>query len=106
MHYNIRRLRDMIQQLPADIHVGKKGLSAGLISEVKRRLKEQGYVKIRLLKSSLEVEKKDRKELAIRIAKLTNAKLIDIRGRTLVLVRNDVDLKELQRKVESKIIKV
>ncbi len=106
MHRGLRRLRDVIQQLPADVHVGKKGVSDGIINEIKRRLKEQGYVKVRLLKSSLQVEGKDRKELANYIAKKPGAKLIDIRGRTLVLIKNNVSYEKLWKTIESKIIKV
>ena len=71
----------------AHINVGKKGVTEEVINEIKRQLEEHKVVKVRLLKSCLEVEGKDRRELARIIAERTGARLIGIRGYTFVLYK-------------------
>ncbi|HIC99386.1 MAG TPA: hypothetical protein EYP08_07100, partial [Pyrodictiaceae archaeon] len=46
-----------IEYLPADVQIGKKGIYEGVLKEIDRRLKEKGVVKVRILKSALNVEK-------------------------------------------------
>ncbi len=82
-----RRIADLIQQMKPHVHIGKKGLSAEVISEVDRQLEEHEVIKVRFLKSALQVEKCSRKELARKLAEAVNAELIDIRGYTAVLYR-------------------
>ncbi|MET1101564.1 MAG: YhbY family RNA-binding protein [Pyrodictiaceae archaeon] len=71
----------------ADVIIGKSGISNGVINEIKRRLKEQGIVKVKVLKSGIKASGLDRKSLAREVATRVNAKLVDIRGRTFILVK-------------------
>lgn len=85
MKINLRRLKELVQQGPADVIVGKAGLSEGVIGEIKRRLELKGVIKVKFLKSALKTEGVDRKEIARRLAEKVDAIILDIRGRTAVL---------------------
>jgi RNA-binding protein len=85
MDPQLRRLKELVQQGPADVIIGKRGLWEGVIEEIKRRLKEKGVVKVRALKSAIKVTGMDRKELAKTVAEKVGALLLDVRGRTFVL---------------------
>ncbi len=72
---------------PADVIVGKKGVTSQVVDEIKRRLEKKGVLKIRLLKTAIEVEGQDRRQLARKIAELAGAELVGVRGRTLVIAK-------------------
>lgn len=101
-----KKLRNLGQQLPADINIGKHGLSERVVAEIKRRLKQKGIIKIRLLDSSLKAENTDRHTMALEIARRVGGLLIDVRGKTLVIIQRDVDPTKLLRYLESKVLKV
>ncbi len=103
---SIRRLRNLIQQLPADVRIGKNGISEGLINEIKRRLKTQGYVKVKILRNAPEIEFMNRKDIAKIVAEKCGGKLIDVRGKTFVLISPTIRLSNILRELEDKIIKV
>jgi len=90
----LRRLKEIVQQQPADVRVGKKGLTPSVIEEIKKRLKAKGIIKVKMLKSSLKVTGMDRVELAKKIAEAVNAQLLEVRGRTLVLYREERNVKK------------
>ncbi|MET1128138.1 MAG: YhbY family RNA-binding protein [Thermoproteota archaeon] len=81
------RLKEVVQQGPADVIIGKRGLPESVLKEIDRRLKEKGVVKVKALKSALKVTGLDRRTLAQTVAKRLNATLLDVRGRTFVLYR-------------------
>ena len=83
----LARLKEIVQQGPADVIIGKKGLSEGVLREIDRRLKEKGVVKVKALKSAIKVTGLDRKTLARTVAERLGALLLDVRGRTFVLYR-------------------
>ncbi len=66
------------------IRIGKNGLTEGLINEIKRQLKEHEVVKIRI-----GIKDQDRRELAKKVAEAVNAQLVEVRGYTFILMRND-----------------
>ncbi len=68
-----------------DIQLGKSGITEGFINEVKRRLKAQGVVKIRILRSYLRSGENNRREIARKVAEITGARLIEVRGNTFIL---------------------
>ncbi len=70
-----------------DVIVGKKGLTREVLREIDLRLKNKGIVKVKVLKTGLESEGIDRRELAKRVAEALHAKLMGVRGRTFVLYR-------------------
>ncbi len=73
---------------PADVLIGKKGLTDNVIAEIANRLKSKGVVKIKVLKKGLETVGLDRRTFAKKVSKLLGAKLAGIRGRTFVIYYN------------------
>ncbi len=71
----------------ADVIIGKNGITPGVLGEIKRRLKEQGVVKVKILKSGIRATSLGRREIAKKVADLTNSVLLEIRGRTFILYR-------------------
>jgi RNA-binding protein len=69
----------------ADVRIGKNGLTEGVLKEIERRLKDHKVVKIKI---GIDVE--DRREFARDVAKKLNAKLIEVRGYTFILAKEDV----------------
>ncbi|AWR98910.1 YhbY family RNA-binding protein [Metallosphaera hakonensis] len=68
----------------ADIRIGKMGLTEGVKDEIRRCLKDHGIVKVKLLDKSL-----DRWKTAEITARETESELVEVRGRTFILRRND-----------------
>lgn len=86
-NYNIRHLINRAKASHAEVRIGKKGITEEIINEIKKRLKNHKVVKIKI---GIEVD--DRKEFAKKIAELTEAKLIEVRGFTFILAKeNDSD---------------
>lgn len=73
----------------ADVIIGKQGLTNAVLEEIKRRLKKKKAIKVKLLKSAIEVMGMDRRSIAQKVAEAVNARLIGIRGRTFVILRED-----------------
>lgn len=71
--------------MEATTHVGKNGLTSSLIEEINRQLKDNKLVKIKLLKSAVEL--KPREEMARELAEKTKAELIEVKGNTVVLFK-------------------
>ncbi len=70
--------------LDATLHVGKSGMEP-VVEELKTQLKNKKMVKVKFLKTSfIEVGKK---ELAEKLANMTDSELIEIRGNTAVFRR-------------------
>ncbi len=76
-------------QRRSDVNIGKKGVTEELLREIKNRLKREGVVKVRILKSALEVTGLDRRSLAKLVADKLGARLVEVRGRTFILARID-----------------
>lgn len=70
--------------LDASINIGKSGIES-VVSELKKQLKASKMVKAKFLKSAF-VET-DKKELAEKLANLTNSDLVELRGNTAVFRR-------------------
>ncbi len=83
-------LRSKARLMKPSVQVGKNGLSAESINEVKKQLKRKGLVKVKFLKSFLSFN--DKRETAERIARSTNSLLISTAGFTAVY------FKELERR--------
>lgn len=71
--------------MEATTHVGKNGVTPSLIEEINRQLKDNKLVKIKLLKSAVEL--KPREEMARELAEKTKAELIEVKGNTVVLFK-------------------
>ncbi len=94
-----RKVKELIKEVrhsSADVRIGKAGVSERVINEIKRRLKEKGVIKVKMLKSTLKVEGKNRFEIAKEVAEKVGAKLVEVRGRTFILLLPEVVEKKLK----------
>ena len=68
------------------VRIGKNGVTDQVIEEIKRHLKKEGVIKVRVLRSlvraGVNVE-----ELAENVATKVGAEVIDVRGHVFVLVK-------------------
>ncbi len=83
----LKRLKEYVQQGPPDVIIGKAGVTENVLKEIERHLDQKGIIKIKMLKTTLKTEGKDRFTIAKEIAEKLNALLLEVRGRTLVLYR-------------------
>lgn len=72
---------------PADVQIGKQGLTEGVINEIKARLEKKEIVKVRILKSALTATGLSRREIAEKVSHAVGATLVDLRGRTFILYK-------------------
>ena len=73
-------------QGPADVIIGKKGVTPEVLRELEARLERKEIVKVKLLKTAVAREG-DRREVAKRVAEALGARLMGVRGRTFVLYK-------------------
>lgn len=73
----------MIQE-KSTIQIGKSGVTDSLIDEIKKQVRRQKILKVRILKSA---RTKDKEEIAQGVAEKTNSRLLDVRGNTFTLAR-------------------
>jgi RNA-binding protein len=81
----VLRLRVTAQKLKPTLHIGKDGVSDMVLEEIVRQLKKSKLIKVRVL-NSLEG---DRKEIGSGIARSTSSVLVDVRGSTIVLAKDE-----------------
>lgn len=81
----ILELRGQAARIEASTHVGKNGVTPSLIEELKRQLKDNKLIKVKLLKSA--VEAMPREALARELADKAGAELIEVKGNTVVLFK-------------------
>lgn len=67
------------------IWIGKKGINEGLINQINKQLKAKKLIKLKVQKFFLQEHSIN--EVAEIIAKRTESKIIDIRGRTFTLYK-------------------
>jgi RNA-binding protein len=84
---SLREKAKLAHHGPADVIIGKKGVTPEVLREIDRRLDIKGVIKVKLLKTAVEAEGEDRKVIARRIADTLGARLMGVRGRTFVLAR-------------------
>jgi len=68
------------------VAVGKKGVTDQVVSEIVKQLKNRKTIKIKLHGET----KLGRYEVARELAKKTNARLVDVRGFTVILSRKKI----------------
>ena len=71
-----------IRQEPAKIRIGKKGITEGILQEIEVLLRREQIVKVKCLKV---VPTESTKAIAHNIAKITDSKILEIRGKTFIL---------------------
>lgn len=84
------RRRDLIKHVlhgRPHVHIGKSGLSEGVLNEIDRQLEENEVIKVRFLRSALLIEGCDRDVFIKLLAEKLNAKILDVRGLTVILYR-------------------
>ncbi|ARM75026.1 YhbY family RNA-binding protein [Acidianus manzaensis] len=74
-----------VKQQHATIRIGKNGLTDGILNEIKRQLKQKKIIKIKIASEINE----DRRDFAKRVAEITESELIEVRGYTFILRKND-----------------
>lgn len=79
----IRELRVKAQSLSTTVHVGKEGITDSVGQELKKQLEKNKLVKVRLLQSF----EGEREDAGRRLADISGATLVEVRGRTVVLAR-------------------
>lgn len=70
---------------PAVIIIGKNGLTEGLIDSIRKQLKKDKLIKVKILKTAKGLEEIGRKKFAEIIVNKVEANLIEIRGYNLIL---------------------
>jgi len=78
------RYRELIRlgaELKPTMHVGKEGITEGLIGEIRKQIEDRELIKVRLL-PSLDT---DRGATAQELAERSGTKLVEVRGNTVLL---------------------
>ncbi len=70
-----------------DVQLGKSGITDGFVNELKARLNKHGVVKIRVLKSFRRSFTGDIDSLASILAEKTESRVYEIRGFTIILIK-------------------
>lgn len=81
-----QRVRRAHHESP-DVMIGKKGLTEEVLREIDSRLDKKEVVKVRMLKTAVG-HGQARREMAEKVARLLNARLMGVRGRTFILYRS------------------
>jgi len=82
-----RHVISALAQGKPTVCVGKNSASRDTLEEIKKQLKNQGMVKVRILKTALAHE--EAKQIATKIAEQTEASLVEVRGHTFMLYKCD-----------------
>ncbi|GEM_PF-418109 len=89
---------------PVIIRIGKKGITNSLLNELKEVLKKRKIVKVKLLRNFRETYEMDRWKVADLLSKKLGAKVVEIRGFTIILrqtkERVSTPLKDRNRKFQ------
>ena len=70
------------------IHVGKYGISDQVVKQVNNMFKNKQIIKIKFLNLNAF---KNTREAASELSKLTSSKILDVRGKTCILFKNNKD---------------
>jgi RNA-binding protein len=82
-----RYLRGLGQRLAATLHVGRDGVTAGIVEQAETQLRAQELIKIRMTEST----PASRHETADELAARTRAEVVQVLGRTALLYRERAD---------------
>lgn len=81
MEKSLREKRSLAGKLEATVRMGKAGVTAALVEEIRGQIKNRGMVKVKLLGTRRE----ETKQIAGELAERCNAELVDVRGNTVSL---------------------
>ena len=68
-------------ELKPTIHIGKEGLTEGIVEETKKQIKEHGLIKIKILPAAA----LDKDEVSMELSISTGARVVETRGFTILL---------------------
>jgi len=72
------------------IRIGKKGINENVIESVREILKNEGVIKVRIMKSFKRNYGLEINEIASKVAELVEGEVRDIRGNTFVITKKTV----------------
>lgn len=78
---SMKELKGKGTELKATMHIGKEGVTDGLVEELKNQIKVNKLIKIKVLASSAGMKK----ELAKELAQRAGVELIEVRGNTILV---------------------
>jgi len=81
MDKSLKLKKSLAGKLETTVRMGKAGVTAALIEEIKGQIKKKGMVKVKLLGTRRE----ETKQIAGEMAERCNAELVDVRGNTVSL---------------------
>ncbi len=80
------KLKSKAMNIKPVVWIGKKGINENIIKEIVRHLKKDKLIKVKILRSAFE-SREEKHEIAERIAMLSKATLVEVKGNTVVLYR-------------------
>jgi len=81
-----RELRKRGSETKPTVHIGKDGITDGLVEEIRLQIKKHKLVKIRVLPSA----ERSREEIAKELETRTSSQLVEIRGNTVLLCEDSL----------------
>ncbi len=81
------RLKAEGQGIDAKVHVGKEGLTEGVVAELDSQLRRHHLVKVRVQRSAVGGDRTGKDAQAKDIAQRLGAELVERRGHTILLYR-------------------
>jgi len=78
-----RRIKRRMAGEKPTVWIGKGGIGVPIVDEIKKQLKAQGNVKVKVLKAVL--REKSMEDVASEVAEKTGSELIEVRGHTFIL---------------------
>ncbi len=97
-----RAIRAKYYDIQPKAWIGKKGLEEGVINEINTQLKKDGILKVEIRKGALIATRMDRKQIAEKVAELTDSELIEVRGKRFILFRPREGWEKYLRKLKLK----
>ncbi len=80
-----KRIKIIGQDMKATVRIGKNGLTENMVSEITRQLEDEDIIKVKVLRNAPET---DMDEVSKLILDKVDCRVAEIRGRTLMLVKN------------------
>ena len=86
MQKKSRKIKEDIQG-KVHVNIGKQGITENVIREIKRRLKDEEAIKVRVLRSFKKISGREVEDIAEEVAKKVDAEVVDVRGNVFVIVK-------------------
>jgi len=86
MQKKSRKIKEVIQG-KVHVNIGKQGITENVIREIKRRLKDEEAIKVRVLRSFKKISGREVEDIAEEVAKKVDAEVVDVRGNVFVIVK-------------------